>query len=103
MATLVDEILSLEKSADAVVAEAHAHAKKAEQDTDSALAEYRREKAEEVRRRMDAFAKSAEEKHQKALADKQEKVNAGLAAMDRIPEAERQRQVNRVISRFREW
>ncbi len=99
---LVENILSLEKEADQIVAEAHAEAKEIER---SALLEAeadRRKLTEETDKKVLAFQKETEKKHEHSVAEVQKELARALTAIDQIQSAVLKRQIDRIISKFSE-
>ncbi len=99
---LVENILSLEKEADRIVAEAHAEAKEMEK---SALLEaevYGRRLTEEADKKVLAFQKETEEKHQRSIAEVQKELARALTAVDQVETAVLDRQVDRIVAKFEE-
>ncbi len=99
---LVENILSLENEADRIVAEAHAEAEEMEKAALLEAEAYRRKLAEETDKKVLAFQKEAEEKHQRSVADVQKELARALTAVDQIESAVLKRQVDRIITKFSE-
>ncbi len=102
MAPLVEDVVSLEKEADSIVAQAHAEAKALEK---LALAEaeaYRRKVAEETDRKILAFQKEMEEKHRRDVAEAEKDLTQALDAVDRIPDKALEEQINKIVTKFGE-
>ena len=79
MASLIENILSIENQANEIVAKAHAESKALEK---GALAEIQRVRQEidaQTEQRIEAFRKDAEQKHQATLAAEKEEAARRLA------------------------
>ncbi len=102
MATLVEDIVSLEKEADQLVAKARAEAKEIEK---SAIAEaegYRQKLAVETDQKIAAYQREMEAKHQRLISEAQKELVKTLDAADRIPAETLRAQRDRIIGRFSE-
>ncbi len=99
---LVENILSLEKEADRIVAEAHAGVKEMEKSAVvEAEAECRR-LTEEADKKVLAFQKETEEEYQRSVAEVQKELARALTAVDQIESAVLKRQIDRIITKFSE-
>jgi len=103
MATLVDDIVALEREADGIIAEAHAEAKQLGKAAHSEIASFRQEIAREVEERVAAFRGEMEKKHRKAIEEAESGLALSLKAIDETPEEVLKKQVDRIIARFCEW
>lgn len=103
MESLVGAIVTLEEEADALLAEAEAEAKAMGHRAEEEAASYRDELAREVEQRVAAFEEEAARQHASDLAGAEEALRAGLETIDGLSESAVQHQVERVVSRFREW
>ena len=84
MAALVEDVVSLEKEADAIVAQARAEAKELEKLAIAEAEAYRRKLAEETDQKVLAFQKEMEEKHQRSVAETEKDLAQALNAIDQI-------------------
>ncbi len=102
MVALVEEVVSLEKEADAIVAQARADAKGLEK---SAIAEadaYRRKLAEETEQKILAFQKEMEEKYQGSVAETEKDLTRILSAIDQIDSEVLKEKIEKIVTKFRE-
>ena len=102
MATLVENIVSLENEADSIVAKARVEAKEIENSSIAEAEAYRLKLAEETEQKVGAFRKETEEKYQRSIAEAQDELAQALSAMDHIAGSAVREQINRIISRFSE-
>jgi hypothetical protein len=102
MAALVEDIVSLEKEADAIVAQARAEAKELEKLAIAEAEAYRRKLAEETDQKIIAFQKDMEEKHKRFLVEVEKNLTQALNAIDQIPESALKEQVGKIVAKFGE-
>jgi hypothetical protein len=102
MATLVDDVLNLEKEADRIVSEAHSEAQKLEKSALLEIEEYRRSATREMERKIADFAKQSEEKYRISLAEIESDLEKQLDTVDRIPGDAIRKQLKRIFARFSE-
>ena len=102
MAPLVEDVVSLEKEADAIVAQARAEAKELEKLAVAEAEAYRQKRAEETDRKISAFQKEAEEKHQRSVAETEKDLARDLNAIDEIPGHSLKEQIHKIVSKFGE-
>ena len=102
MATLVENIVSLENEADLIVAQARVEAKEMEKSSIAQAEAYRSKLAEKTEQKVAAFRKETEEKSQRTIAEAQDELAQALSAMDHIAGSVVREQINRIISRFSE-
>ena len=102
MAALVEDVVSLEKEADAIVAQARAEAKELEQLAVAEAEAYRRKLAEETDQKILTFQKEMEEKHQGSVAETEKDLNRALNAIDQIADGRLKEQIEKIVTRFRE-
>ncbi len=102
MAPLVEDVVSLEKEADSIVARARAEAKESEKIAVAEAEAYRQKLAEETDQRISAFQKEMEERHRGGLADAEKDLARALDAVDRIPGKVLEEQVNKIVTKFGE-
>ncbi len=102
MAALVEDVVSLEKEADAIVVQAHAEAKELEKLTVADAEAYRRKLAEETDQKISAFRKEIEEKHQDAVAETEKELTRTLNAIDQIDSEVLEEQIGKIVTKFSE-
>ena len=103
MATLVDDIVALEREADSIIAQAHAEAKQLEEAAHSEIAAFRQAIARQVEERVAVFRGETEKRHRKAVEEAESVLALSLKAIDETPEEVLKKQVDRIIARFCEW
>ena len=102
MAPLVEDVVSLEKEADAIVAQAHAKAKELEQLAVAEAEAYRRKLAEETDQKVLAFQKEMEEKHKGSVAETEKDLAQALNAIDQIADGRLKEKIEKIVTKFRE-
>lgn len=102
MAALVEDVLSLEKEADAIVAQARAEAKELEKLAIAEAETYRRKLAEETDQKVSAFQKEIEEKHKGSVAETEKELVQTLSSVDQLPDGRLKEQIEKIVSKFRE-
>ncbi len=102
MAALVENIVSLENEANAMLAQARSEAKEIEKSGVAEAEAYRRKLAEETDQKVLAFQREMEERHKGAVAEMEKELAQALAAMDQIPDETIRRQIHRIVTRFSE-
>lgn len=102
MATLIEEIVSLEKEADTIVANARAEAKEIEKSAIAEAERYRRRLAEETKLKISVFQRETEEKHELSIAEAQRELAQSLDATDQIAGDVTREQIDRIVTRFSE-
>lgn len=103
MTSLVDNIISLEKEADGIIEEAHAHSKDALKSVDDELALYRDQLAADIEARLAAFTAEVRKQFEESLARASGKHAERLRALKELPEDFRALQVDRIVDRFNNW
>ena len=103
MAALVENIVSLEKEADMIVAQASAEAKEMEKSAISEAEIYRRGLAEETEKKVIAFQKEMEAKHQHSVAETRKDLDQALKAIDQIAGDPLKQQIDKILTRFSEF
>lgn len=103
MASLIEQALSLEKTADEIVANAHAEAKAEEKKAEKEIEQMRAELQAEVGERIAAFRKEAQNRHEQHVAQAGQAAQEAAEAVEGIAEDAIQQQVARIVARFREW
>lgn len=102
MAPLVEDVVSLEKEADAIVAQARAEAKELEKLAIAEAEAYRRKRTEETDQKVLTFQKEMEEKHQRSVAETEKDLARDLSAIDEIPGHMLKEQINKIVAKFGE-
>ena len=102
MAALVEDIISLEKEADAIVAQARAEAKELEKLAFADAEAYRRKLAEETDQKILDFQKEMEKQYQGSVAQTEKDLALALNAIDQIGSGTIKEQINKIVIRFSE-
>lgn len=102
MATLVEDIVSLENEADFIVAHARAEAKEIERSAVLESEAYRRKLAEETDQKVMAFQREMEERHKRSVAETERDLVQKLNAIDQIADETIKQQILRIVTRFSE-
>ncbi len=102
MAVLVEDVVSLEKEADAIVVQAHAGARDSEKAALADAEACRRKLAEEVDRKISDFQKAMEEKYQGSVAETEKDLARALSAIDQIGRETIKEQVDKIVIQFSE-
>jgi len=102
MAALVEDVVSLEKEADVIVAQAYSEAKELEQLAIAEAEAYRRKLAEETDQKVLAFQKEMEEKHKRSVSEMEKELVQTLSSMDQLPDGRLREQVEKIVTKFRE-
>jgi F0F1-type ATP synthase membrane subunit b/b' len=102
MAALVEDVVSLEKEADVIVAQARTEAKELEKLAIAEAEAYRRKKAEETEQRVVAFQEEMEEKYRGSVAETEKDLTQALNAIDQIADSALKEQINRIVAKFGE-
>lgn len=102
MAALVEDVLSLEKEADMIVAQAYAEAKELERLAIAEAEAYRRRLVEETDQKVLAFQREMEEKHKGSVAETEKELVQALSSIDQLAESRLKEQIEKIVTRFRE-
>jgi F0F1-type ATP synthase membrane subunit b/b' len=102
MANLVEDVVSLEKEADTIVAQAHAEAKELGKLAIEEAEAYRRKRAEETEQKVVAFQKEMEEKHKSAVAETEKDLARALNTVDQIAGNTLKEQISKIVTKFSE-
>lgn len=102
MAALVEDVVSLEKEADTIVAQARAEAKELEKLAIAEAEAYRRKLAEETDQKVLAFQKEMEEKHKGSVAETERELVQALRSIDQLPDGRLKEQIEKIVTKFRE-
>ena len=103
MEPLIESILGLETEADDILAAARTDSAQREQKAIEEAESYRLQLEADVDRRLAEFEKESESRYTSELAPAERELKASLDAVDRIPTALFEEQVERVVARFREF
>lgn len=101
MSSLLQNILALEQEASAVVAQAHEQAASIAQEAGEKISAQRKAVQDETERRIEEFRASAAARFESEKAAVDEAHCATLTAIDRIPQARIQQQVDRIVNEFK--
>jgi F0F1-type ATP synthase membrane subunit b/b' len=102
MNLLIDSILSVENEANALIEQARAEAKALEKQADNEIAALQQEIAAKVEQQVAAFRETAGKRHEAEVAKEGIEARKALESVDRIPADLISRQVDKIVSRFRE-
>ncbi len=102
MAALVEDVVSLEKEADAIVAQARTEAQELEKLTVAEVEAYRRKLAEEMDQKILAFQKEMEEKYHDSVAETEKDLARALSVIDQIGSGRIKEQVDKIVVKFSE-
>jgi len=102
MAALVEDVVSLEREADVIVAKAYAEAKELEQLAIAEAEAYRRKLAEETDQKVLAFQKEMEEKHKGSVAETEKDLVRALNAIEQIADGRLKEEIEKIVTKFRE-
>ena len=102
MANLVEDVVSLEKEADLIVAQARAEAKDLEKLAIAEAEAYRRKLTEETDQKVVAFQKEMEQKHKRAVAETEEDLARALKVIDQFAGNALKEQINKIVAKFGE-
>ncbi len=99
---LVETIVSLEKQANEIVANARAEAKAIEKSVIEETEAYRQRLAEEISKEISDFQVEMEEKYQGAVAETEKDLTRRLSAIDQIDSEVLKEQIEKIVARFTE-
>lgn len=101
MASLVEDILSIEKRADQIVSESRAEAAAIEKEAEAEIESIKRDLAAKTGARVEAYRREAEARGAQDAAVIDREAHAMLAAVEGIAEDLVQKQAERIVTRFR--
>ncbi|GMV91785.1 MAG: hypothetical protein AMXMBFR82_15630 [Candidatus Hydrogenedentota bacterium] len=101
MSSLVQNILALEQEASAVVARAHEQAAVTAKEADETIRSQRSALLQESEGRVDEYRTLAGNRFETEKAAAQAHHESAMAALDQIPSAQIQKQVDRIVNAFR--
>ena len=102
MASLIENVVSLEAQANKIIEIAHSQAKDIENGAEVELRAQQAALEEEVTRRLDAFRQAGEARHEEELHAAEREFAAAIEAVDRLDVRAVQAQVDRVLAQFKE-
>ena len=102
MKTLLDNIISLEREADGIIEKARASAKEIKSSTEEALRKYKEDLAKEREERIEKKEKEAQLQYEETIATEELIFEKNMKAIKNIPDEKLEREVERILSRFRE-
>jgi hypothetical protein len=102
MASLMENVLSLEQEADALVAAAHAEAKDIEKQAETDLRARKEAIASETAHRIEEYKASAEARCREDLARAEREHEAATATLQTLDRKAISRQAENVVARFKE-
>lgn len=102
MASLIENVVSLEVQAGKTVEAAHAQAKEIENGVKSELRRHQAALEEDTTRRVEAFRAEAEVRYQEELEKAKRDFEKACSRIEGLDDARIRRQVDRVLARFRE-
>jgi len=102
MAALVEDVVSLEKEADAIVIHARAGAKELEKLAIAEAEAYRRKLAEGTDQKVSAFQKEMEEKHKRSVAEMEKELVQALSSIDQLADGRLKEEIEKIVTKFRE-
>ena len=103
MQTLVENVMSLEREADSILAQARVDAKEVEKKAQAEAEAHRLKLVEATEQKVSAFQKETREKHQRDIAEAEKDLARALEAVDQISDGVLKEQVDRIVTRFSEW
>ncbi len=103
MASLIDNVISLEKEADLIVEQAQINSKNIHKASENEIARYRDELAAQLEVRLAQFRTEVEKRYEDSLAGINRKKSEKLDALTRLPDDYIVLQANKIIDRFNNW
>ncbi|MHB8110369.1 MAG: hypothetical protein ACYDHW_10095 [Syntrophorhabdaceae bacterium] len=103
MASLVDNVISLEKEADVIVEQARANSKSISKESENEIARYRDEQAVQLEIRLNQFRTDVERRYEDSLAKIVQEKTEKLSALKKLPDDYILLQANKIIDRFNNW
>lgn len=103
MASLVENIISLENEADGIIEKARSGSKNIIGSVDDEIARYRDQLAGELESRLADFRKGTENKFQAAIAEASKEHALRLNSVKELPESFTNLQVEKILDRFNNW
>lgn len=103
MASLLDNIVSLEQEADGIIEAAHTGSKAVLASVEDELARYREELAAELEARLAQFRTEVEKGFTESLSRVSAQHAERLRAVREVPEEFSTRGVSRILDRFHNW
>lgn len=100
MSSLVEQVLDLEKEANAVVEHARAEARRIEQGAEDEVVRLKQEVSADIERRIAEFRRQAEQRHALDIEQATLEAKNALDVLEGIDTQALQRQVDRVVDQF---
>lgn len=101
MASLIENVLSLEQEADAIIAAAHAEARQIEERAEMELRARRETLEAEAAARLAAFREEAVARHREELAKAEQEAESAAASVRNLDKQALERQADKVVGRFK--
>lgn len=102
MASLIEDVLSIENQANEIVAKAHAESKNLEKTALTEIERVRQEIDAQTAQRVEAFRADALKRNQEALAAEKQEAARHIASLDRLDAGLVQKLSGMVVTKFRE-
>ena len=102
MAALVEDVVSLEKEADSIVAQARAEAKELEKSGFAEAEAYRRKLTEEMDQKTLAFQREMEDRYLGSVVETNKDLTRALNGIDQIAGTVLKEQINKIVAKFGE-
>lgn len=103
MAPLIEDILILEKEADEIIEKAHLEARRISEAAEEELLGYRENLSRDLEQRLTSFEKEVLEKYAESIVRVDQRLSMLLGETEALPGEKLQRQVQRILLRFRNW
>jgi len=103
MASLIDNVISLEEEADGIIEAAQTRSKSILSSVDDELKRYREELTAQLEARLAEFRAETEKRFEDALARISMQHSEKLRAVKELPEEFSRLQVDRILDRFNNW
>lgn len=103
MASIVDNIISLENEADDIIEKARAGAKDLARSVDDEIAQYRNKLTGELETRLALFDEEVKKRFESTITEASEEHARRLHKVKDLPESFTTIQLERIIDRFNNW
>lgn len=103
MASIVDNIISLENEADDIIEKARAGAKDLARSVDDEIVRYREKLTGELEIRLVQFGEEVKKKFESTISDASEEHARRLRKVKDLPESFTTIQLERILDRFNNW
>ncbi|MCC6694633.1 MAG: hypothetical protein IT365_03280 [Candidatus Hydrogenedentes bacterium] len=101
MSTLIENILSLEQEASAMVAKAHEEALALAQQAEEQIQAHRAAVAEETGRRIEAYRSQTQVRHEEEVVEANERYAKAAESIEQVPQAALRKQIELIANTFR--